>query len=45
MMSARAAEVAGIEVVHVAGHHHLHLESPDAVFEIASRFLRERAAA
>ncbi|HEX5123615.1 MAG TPA: alpha/beta hydrolase [Rhodanobacteraceae bacterium] len=45
MMSARAAEVAGIEVVHVAGHHHLHLESPDAVFEIVSRFLRERAVA
>ena len=42
MMSARAAEVAGIEVVHVAGHHHLHLESPEAVLEIVTRFLRAR---
>lgn len=40
MMSERAAQVAGIEVVHVAGHHHLHLESPDAVFEIVARFER-----
>jgi pimeloyl-ACP methyl ester carboxylesterase len=45
MMRDRAAQVAGIEVVHVAGHHHLHLESPDAVFAVASRFLRERAIA
>jgi pimeloyl-ACP methyl ester carboxylesterase len=39
MMSTRAAQVDGIEVVHVAGHHHLHLESPDAVFEVVERFL------
>lgn len=45
MMRERAAEVADIEVVHVAGHHHLHLESPDAVFEIVARFLRDRAIA
>ena len=45
MMQERASQVAGIEVVHVAGHHHLHLESPDAVFAIASRFLRDRAIA
>lgn len=45
MMQERAAQVAGIEVVHVAGHHHLHLESPDAVFGIASQFLRDRAIA
>ncbi len=42
MMSERAAQVAGIEVAHVAGHHHLHLESPDAVFEMVARFLRRR---
>ena len=42
MMQERAAQVADIEVVHVAGHHHLHLESPDAVFGIASPFLRDR---
>ena len=42
MMQERAAQVAGIEVVHVAGHHHLHLESPDAVFAVASPFLRDR---
>jgi pimeloyl-ACP methyl ester carboxylesterase len=42
MMQERAAEVADIEVAHVAGHHHLHLESPDAIFEILKRFLRDR---
>jgi pimeloyl-ACP methyl ester carboxylesterase len=40
MMQERAAQVANIEVVHVEGHHHLHLESPEAVFEIVARFLR-----
>jgi pimeloyl-ACP methyl ester carboxylesterase len=40
MMRERAAQVADIEVVHLAGHHHLHLESPEAVFEIVQRFLR-----
>ena len=42
MMQARSAEVAAIEVAHVAGHHHLHLESPEAVFEAMRRFLRDR---
>jgi len=42
MMRERAAQVADIEVVHVAGHHHLHLESPRAVFEIIGRFLVAR---
>ena len=39
MMRERAARVAGIEVVRVAGHHHLHLESPQAVYEVIERFL------
>lgn len=42
MMAARAAQVDGIEVVRIAGHHHLHLESADAVREIMTRFLRAR---
>jgi pimeloyl-ACP methyl ester carboxylesterase len=42
MMRERAAEVANIEVAHVAGHHHLHLESPNAVFEVMRRFLQDR---
>ena len=28
-----------LEVVRVAGHHHLHLESPQAVYEVIERFL------
>jgi pimeloyl-ACP methyl ester carboxylesterase len=43
MMQERAAQVANIEVARVAGHHHLHLESPDAVFGIVARFLRDHA--
>jgi pimeloyl-ACP methyl ester carboxylesterase len=43
MMRERAAQVAGIEVVRVAGHHHLHLESPRTVFEIIGRFLAARS--
>jgi len=43
MMRERAAQVADIEVVHVAGHHHLHLESPDAVFEVIGRFFAARS--
>jgi pimeloyl-ACP methyl ester carboxylesterase len=39
MMRDRAARVANIEVVRVAGHHHLHLESPNLVFKIAQQFL------
>jgi pimeloyl-ACP methyl ester carboxylesterase len=45
MMQERAAQVAGIEVAHLAGHHHVHLESPEAVFEIVTRFLRARGGA
>ena len=44
MMRERAAQVADIEVVRVAGHHHVHLESPQAVFEIVERFIAERIA-
>src|SRR5690349_21557729 len=39
MMSERAAQVVGIDVVRIAGHHHLHLESPRALFEVIERFL------
>jgi len=42
MMAPRIARVAGIEVVRVAGNHHLHLERPEAVFEVIARFLRVR---
>jgi pimeloyl-ACP methyl ester carboxylesterase len=31
MMDARAAQVAGIRVVRLPGHHHLHLENAHAV--------------
>ena len=44
MMRERAAQIADIEVVRVAGHHHVHLESPQAVFEIVERFIAERIA-
>ena len=43
MMRERAAQVVDIEVVHVAGHHHLHLESSRAVLEIVERFLEKRS--
>jgi len=43
MMSERAAQVASIEVVRVAGHHHLHLESARDVFEVVGRFLAARS--
>jgi pimeloyl-ACP methyl ester carboxylesterase len=39
-MAPRIAEVADIEVVRVPGNHHLHLEQPDAVFEVVERFLQ-----
>lgn len=39
MMSPRIARVAGIEVVRVAGNHHVHLEQAEAVFETIARFL------
>ena len=42
MMASRAAEVVDIDIVHLAGSHHLHLEKPQAVFEIIERFLRRR---
>ena len=45
MMRERAAQVADIEMVRVAGHHHVHLESPQAVFEIVERFIAERTRA
>lgn len=44
MMAARAAQVAGIEVVRVAGSHHLHLEQPQAVFEVIERHWRTQRA-
>ena len=40
MMAPRIARVAGIEVVRVPGNHHMHLERPQAVFEVVARFLR-----
>jgi pimeloyl-ACP methyl ester carboxylesterase len=43
MMRERAAHVGDIEVVHLAGHHHLHLESPREVSGIVARFLEARA--
>jgi pimeloyl-ACP methyl ester carboxylesterase len=43
MMRERTGRVADIEVVHIAGHHHLHLESPRAIFETMERFLASRA--
>ena len=42
MMAARVAQVADIEVVRMRGHHHLHLETPRAVLEVVSGFLRRR---
>ena len=39
MMAARIACVGGIEVVHIAGNHHLHLEEPRRVFGVVERFL------
>lgn len=38
MMASRAAQVADIEVVRLAGSHHLHLEQPHAVFEIIDAY-------
>ena len=34
MMASRAAQVGDIDIVRLAGSHHLHLEQPQAVFEI-----------
>ncbi len=39
MMAPRIACVGDIEVVRVAGNHHLHLEEPQKVFEVVERFL------
>jgi pimeloyl-ACP methyl ester carboxylesterase len=38
MMAPRIACVDDIEVVHIAGNHHLHLETPQKVFEAINRF-------
>ncbi len=40
MMAPRIARVRGIEVVRIAGNHHLHLESAERVFESIARFLQ-----
>ena len=45
MMASRAAQVADIEVVRVAGSHHLHLEQPHAVFEIIDAYWNRRRTA
>lgn len=46
MMASRAAEVVDIDIVHLAGSHHLHLEKPQAVFEIIeAHWSRRRRAA
>ena len=42
MMGPRIACVGGIEVVRVAGNHHLHLEEAQKVFEVVERFLEGR---
>ncbi len=42
MMALRAAQVADIEVVRLAGSHHLHLEEPHAVFEIIDAYWNRR---
>jgi pimeloyl-ACP methyl ester carboxylesterase len=44
MMAERAAQVAGIEVVRVAGHHHLHLETPDLTADAIKAFRARRDA-
>jgi pimeloyl-ACP methyl ester carboxylesterase len=45
MMVSRAAQVADIEVVRLAGSHHLHLEQPQAVFEIIDAYWNRRRTA
>ena len=40
MMTSRAAQVAGIDVVHLPGNHHLHLEDANAVAEPIAAFAR-----
>lgn len=42
MMASRAAQVSDIEVVRLAGSHHLHLEEPHAVFEIIDAYWNRR---
>jgi len=42
MMASRAAQVADIEVVRLAGSHHLHLEEPEAAFEIIAAYWNRR---
>jgi pimeloyl-ACP methyl ester carboxylesterase len=42
MMASRAAQVADIEVVRLAGSHHLHLEEPEAAFEIIDAYWNRR---
>jgi len=42
MMASRAAQVADIEVVRLAGSHHLHLEEPKAAFEIIDAYWNRR---
>jgi len=42
MMAPRIAEVADIEVVRLAGNHHLHLEQARAVFEVSEAYWRKR---
>jgi pimeloyl-ACP methyl ester carboxylesterase len=41
-MAPRIAEVTDIEVVRLAGNHHLHLEQPHAVFEVIEAYRRRR---
>ncbi len=43
MMTARANEVADIEIARLPGSHHLHLEEPQAVFEIIDAHRRRRS--
>jgi len=42
MMASRAAQVPDIEVVRLAGSHHLHLEEPRSVFEIIDEYWNRR---
>ena len=42
MMASRAAQVPDIEVVRLAGSHHLHLEEPRSVFEIIDAYWNRR---
>jgi pimeloyl-ACP methyl ester carboxylesterase len=45
VMNARVALVGDIEVVRLAGTHHLHLEDPAPVAEVLRRFLQRKSAA